>query len=74
MLYLERPRATVRVRMHFGRALLIQRLEESRPHEGLCTLNGADRVQRFKKDAVIGMICRSEGGMERRTVGMRRQA
>jgi hypothetical protein len=31
VLYLERPRATVRVRMRFGRALLIQRLEGSRP-------------------------------------------
>src|ERR1035437_4035091 len=35
VLYLERPRATGRVRMRFGRALLIQRLEGSRPQGSL---------------------------------------
>src|ERR1019366_3800328 len=44
VLYLERPRATVRVRMRFGRALLIQRLEGSRPQGSLCILNGAGCV------------------------------
>src|ERR1035438_6268962 len=44
VLYLERPRATVRVCTRFGRALLIQRLEGSRPQGSLCILNGAGCV------------------------------
>jgi hypothetical protein len=48
VLYLKRPHETAQVRMFSGRALLIQRLEGSRPEERLCTLNGPARVQRFK--------------------------
>src|ERR1017187_2502323 len=44
VLYLERPRATVQVCTRFGRALLIQRLEGSRPQGSLCILNGAGCV------------------------------
>jgi len=54
-------------------ALLIQQLEGSRPPGSLCTLNGSDQVQwfkGFKEDAVMGMTCRYEGGMERRRIGM----
>ena len=60
--------------MRFGRALLIQRLEGSRPHGRLCTLNGIDRVQRFKEDAVVGMICLFEGSTEGRRMAMMRLA
>ena len=45
VLYLERPHETVRVPLLSGRALLIQRLEGSRPQGSLCILNGADRVR-----------------------------
>ena len=36
------PARTVRVRMRFARALLIQRLEGSRPQGSLCILNGVE--------------------------------
>ena len=58
VLYLERPRATVRVRMRFVRALLIQRLEGSRLQGSLCTLNGAGRVRCVQELAVMGTIFR----------------
>jgi len=45
-----------------------------RPRRGLCTFNGFDWVQRFKEDAVIGMVCRFEGWMERRRITMKRPA
>ena len=45
-------------------ALLIQRLEGSRPHGSLCTLNRSDRVQRSEEGAEIGMMLRFEDGME----------
>jgi hypothetical protein len=51
-------------------ALLIQQLEGSRPHGSLCTLNGSDRVKWFKEDAVMGMTCLYEGGMELPRIGM----
>ena len=60
--------------MIFGRALRIQRLEGSRPEERLCTLNGAERGQRFKQAAVIGMICRFEILLERRSVAQKASA
>jgi hypothetical protein len=58
VLYLERPHATVRVRMRFGRALLIQRLEGSRPEGRLCILNEVERVWWVHELAVMGTICR----------------
>ena len=58
--------------MIFGRALRIQRLEGSRPEGRLCTLNGPDRVQKFKQAAVIGVICRFEVSLERRSVAQKR--
>ena len=60
--------------MIFGRALRIQRLEGSRPEGRLCTLNGAERVQRFKQTAVIGMICRFELLLARRSVAQKGSA
>ena|ERR1022692_2019327 len=70
----EAPDGTVGCRMIFGRALRIQRLEGSRPEGRLCTLNGAERVQRFKQTAVIGMICRFELLLERRSVAQKGSA
>jgi hypothetical protein len=64
VLYLERPHANLHGRLLSKRALLIQRLEGSRPHGSLCTLNGSDRVQRSEEEAEIGMILRFEDGME----------
>src|SRR5271165_928260 len=60
--------------MLLGRALRIQRLEGSRPGGRLCTLNGAERVHRFKWAAVIGMICRFEVLVKRRSIAQRRSA
>ena len=47
-------------------ALLIQRLEGSRPHGRLCTLNGSELVQRDQDEAELGRNGRPDGGMERR--------
>jgi len=64
VLYLERPHAILRGWLVSKRALLIQRLEGSRPHGSLCALNGSDRVQRSEEDAEIGVFFRFEDGME----------
>ncbi len=48
------------------RALLIQRLEGSRPHGSLCTLNGSARVQKSAEDAEMGVFFRFEYGTEQR--------
>jgi hypothetical protein len=55
-------------------ALRIQRLEGSRPEGRLCTLNGGERVQSFEQAAVIGMICRIEVRLERRSVAQKSSA
>jgi hypothetical protein len=54
-------------------ALLIQRLEGSRPHGGLCTLNESDRVQKVKTFAVMGIICGFDGRVERRSWVLKHQ-
>ncbi len=56
VLYLERLRATVRVGTRFGRALLIQRLEGSRPQGSLCTLNRSEQVQRDQAQTELGSV------------------
>jgi hypothetical protein len=60
--------------MRFGRALRIQRLEGSRPEGRLCTLNGAEGVQRPGEVSVQGMIRRVEGRTELRSVAQRHDA
>ena len=55
-------------------ALLIQRLEGSRPHGGLCILNGAGRVRRLEEVMVQGMIHPVECGTELREVAQRCRA
>jgi len=55
------------------RALLIQRLEGSRPHGSLCTLNGSARVQRSAEDAEIGVFFRFGEGIEQRRLVIVRQ-
>ena len=52
-------------------ALLIQRLEGSRPHGGLCILNGAERVRRLEEVMVEGMIQPVKCGIELREVAQR---
>ena len=62
VLYLERPAPDECAGGRSpGGALLIQRLEGSRPHKGLCTLNGAERVQRVKTGAARGKVFGLEG-------------
>jgi hypothetical protein len=48
VLYLERPARNGAQTHGFRGALLIQRLEGSRPHGRLCILNGPDRIPMFK--------------------------
>jgi hypothetical protein len=71
VLYLERPTRNSGLPHALIGALLIQRLEGSRPHLRLCTLNRSDRVRRFREDAEIGMVCQSAGRMERRRTVMK---
>src|ERR1700745_883924 len=52
----------------FKGALRIQRLEGSRPDGWLCTLNGADRVQRSAQGADLGMICGPGDARQQRLV------
>jgi hypothetical protein len=73
VLYLERPHEAARDCMLSDGALLIQRLEGSRPHGGLCTLNGSDRVQKVKTFAVMGRICGFDGWMELGSRVLKRQ-
>ena len=56
--------ATLRSCMLSEGALLIQRLEGSRPHGSLCTLNGPERVQRDQEQTELGRVRWPEGGME----------
>ena len=72
MLYLERPPRNRAQQDGFSGALLIQRLEGSRPHGGLCALNGADRVQGLGEVTVQCMIRPVEGGTDVRSVAQRR--
>jgi len=51
------PARTVRVRMRFARALLIQRLEGSRPQGSLCILNGAEGGRCVDELVVICADC-----------------
>ena len=74
MLYLEHPERNSAQPRALNGALLIQRLEGSRRHVRLCTLNGSDRVQKSGEEAVMGMIWRFESGMEWHRIGMRRPA
>jgi hypothetical protein len=68
VLYLERPlRNSVHLHAPIG-ALLIHRLEGSRPDGRLCTLNGSARVRRVKQDAGMAMIRDFESGFARRRV------
>jgi hypothetical protein len=57
VLYLKRPHETARFSLLSGRALLIQRLEGSRPQGRLCTLNGSDEGRRGNE---VGFIVRTE--------------
>ena len=67
VLYLERPAtATVRSCMVLEGALRIQRLEGSRPHGSLCTLNRSERVQRDQDRLSWAVIRWLKGRMERR--------
>ena len=50
--------------MLWGGALRIQRLEGSRPHGRLCTLNRSERVQRDQAPTELGRIRLPEGRME----------
>jgi hypothetical protein len=54
--------------MDFGGALRIQRLEGSRPHGRLCTLNGYEELQRFKEAVEVDMLNGFESQLERRSV------
>ena len=58
--------ATVRRCVLLGGALRIQRLEGSRPHGRLCTLNRFERVLRGQGQTELGRVRCLEGGMERR--------
>ena len=49
-------------------------LKEAAPEGRLCILNGAERVQKFKQAGVMGMICRIEVLLKRRSVAQRRSA
>ena len=57
--------ATVRSCMLFDGALLIQRLEGSRPHGSLCTLHRSERVQVDQEQTELGRMRLPEGRMER---------
>jgi hypothetical protein len=64
VLYLERP---LRDRAHLRDlrgALLIQRLEGSRPHGRLCTLNPSERVQGDQVPAELGRMCGFDVAMD----------
>lgn len=50
--------------MRPGRALRIQRLEGSRPHGSLCTLNGHERMQRDQAQTELGIVLGLDGLME----------
>jgi hypothetical protein len=64
VLYLER--LAKQLGLHFPRrALVIQRLEGSRPQRSLCTLNRPERVQRDHGQAEFGAV----GSPEVRTEG-----
>ena len=73
MLYLERPPDNSAQLHALRRALRIQRLEGSRPHGGLCTLNGSDRAQQVKPFALVGRICGFDGWIDGRSRTMSRQ-
>ena len=65
VLYLERPlRDHAHLRDLRG-ALLIQRLEGSRPHGRLCTLNRSERVQGDQVPAELGRMCGFDVAMDR---------
>jgi len=66
VLYLERPPDNSAQLHALRRALRIQRLEGSRPHGGLCTLNGSDRAQQVKPFALVGRICGFDGWIDGR--------
>ena len=57
--------ATVCGCMLSGGALRIQRLEGSRPHGSLCTLNRSELAQRDRKQTELGGMRLPEGRMER---------
>jgi hypothetical protein len=59
-------RATVRSWGSLQGALLIQRLEGSRPHGSLCTLNGPERVQRDQGQTELSRVQWPGGRMGRR--------
>ena len=74
VLYLKRPQRNS-AQLHALRgALRIQRLEGSRPHGGLCILNGAGRLRRLEEVMVRGMIHSVECGTELRDVAQRCRA
>src|ERR1035438_7365543 len=62
--------ATLRSCMLSEGALLIQRLEGSRPHGRLCTLNRSERVRGDQGPAEFGGMCRFGGGMVRWNTAM----
>ena len=61
VLYLERPPRNSAQLRGFGGALLIQRLEGSRPHRRLCTLNRSEWVQRDQAPAELGRSSLAHG-------------
>ena len=48
--------ATLRIGLLPEGALLIQRLEGSRPHERLCILNGPERVKRAQEQTELSRV------------------
>jgi hypothetical protein len=74
VLYLERPERDSGQLHGPGGALLIQRLEGSRPHGRLCTLNRSEQVQRDQAPAELGGMCRFDGGMVRWNTGTKCQS
>jgi hypothetical protein len=64
VLYLERPPRDSGQLHGPGGALLIQRLEGSRPHGSLCTFNRSERVQRNQEETELGRVRWREAWME----------
>jgi hypothetical protein len=71
VLYLERPsRNSAQLHVLNG-ALLIQRLEGSRPYGSLCTLNRSALVRRDQEEAELGRMRLREGRVEGRSGWLR---
>lgn len=66
VLYLERPQRNSGQVQALRGALLIQRLEGSRPHGSLCTLNRAGRAQRDQEQTELHRMRLPEERMKQR--------